>query len=194
LNAVGRKLEYLPIKTERLLLRDFAVGDWPSVHSYAADPDVVRYVEWGPNTESDSRNFVDYAIRLSKEDPRLGYELAVVLPIEKTLVGVGAIHISNPVNREGWIGYCFNKRYWGEGMATETAAALLAFGFSQLGLNRIFATVDPKNRPSANVLLKIGMLYEGHLREHKLVRGRWRNTDLYAIIRSDLPGLQALQL
>jgi [ribosomal protein S5]-alanine N-acetyltransferase len=178
-------VESLPIKTERLLLRDFAVDDWPSVHRYASDPDVVRYVEWGPNTETDSRNFVDYAIQLSQTDPRASYELAVVLLEEKTLIGVAAIHISNQGNREAWIGYCFNKGFWGQGMATETARALLTFGFRRLGLHRIFATVDPANTPSANVLQKIGMSHEGHLREHKLVRGRWRDTHLYAVLESE---------
>ncbi len=176
----------LPIKTKRLVMRDFRITDWSAVHAYASDPEVVRYVEWGPNSERDSKDFVEYAIRLSECEPREGYELAVVFPQSPhALIGVTAIHVSQPHNREGWLGYCFNKAYWGQGMATEVAEAVLAFGFSQLNLNRIFATVDPANKASAKVLQKIGMLYEGHLRQHKLVRGTWRDTDLYAVVRAD---------
>lgn len=178
----------IPIETERLLLRDFVIDDWAAVQMYASDPEVVRFVEWGPNTESDTKTFVNYAIGLSKQDPRSSYELAVELRKEKKLIGVSSIHISHETNREGWIGYCFNKQYWGRGMATETARAVLSFGFMQLGLHRIFATVHPANTSSANVLKKIGMLYEGRMREHKLVRGTWRDTDLYAILESDFHG------
>jgi RimJ/RimL family protein N-acetyltransferase len=156
------------------------------VHSYAADADVVRYVEWGPNTEADSKNFVERVIELGRVSPRVDFELAVISARENELVGAASIHISNALNREGWIGYCLNKRFWGQGIATEAATALIAFGFAQLGLHRIFATVDPANAASARILQKLGMSYEGQLRSHKLVRSSWRNTDMYAVIESDL--------
>ncbi len=39
----------LPLHTARLTLRDFVADDWFAVHSYAADADVSRYQDWGPN-------------------------------------------------------------------------------------------------------------------------------------------------
>lgn len=66
--------------------------------------------------------------------------------------------------------------------ATETAKALTKFGFNQLSLHRIFATCDVDNKRSAHVLEKIGMQNEGSLREHKWIRGAWRDSYLYAII------------
>jgi len=109
-----------------------------------------------------------------------------LIPEEDKLIGGASIHISNPGNREGWIGYCLNKQFWGQGIGTEAARALLTFGFSKLGLHRIFATVDPANIASSNILQKIGMLHEGHFRDHKFVRGKWRDTDFYAVIESDV--------
>ncbi len=41
---------WFPIRTERLLLREFAQADFDDVHAYAIDPLVVRYMDWGPNT------------------------------------------------------------------------------------------------------------------------------------------------
>ena len=63
---------------------------------------------------------------------------------------------------------------------------MLSFGFQHLGLHRIFATVDPDNLASANVLKRIGMIYEGRLRGHKLIHGQRRDTDLFAIVESDV--------
>lgn len=170
------------IRTERLVLRDFEEADWKSVHDYASDSEVVRYMPWGPNTIEDTRNFVRRAIAGLQEQPRRNYNLAVVLISQNVLIGGCGIYVTNPDEREGYIGYVFNRNYWGKGYATETANALLKFGFSQLNLHRIFATCDPANAASAHVLEKIGMQREGHFREHKQVKGRWVDSLQYAIL------------
>jgi len=170
------------IQTKRLILRDFTEADWEAVHSYASDPEVVRYMNWGPNTVEDTQNFIRRAIAMQKEQPRRGYNLAVVLKSENVIIGGCGIYVSNPDNREGWIGYVFNRNFLGQGYATETAKALLDFGFEQLNLHRIFATCDPANIASARVLEKIGMQLEGHLREREWVKGKWRDSLLYAIL------------
>ena len=43
------------IQADRVLLRDFEQADWQAVHSYASDPEVVRYMDWGPNTEDETK-------------------------------------------------------------------------------------------------------------------------------------------
>jgi len=170
------------LETDRLTLREFKERDWQAVHAYASDPEVVRHVEWGPNTEEDTRAFIQRALAQQQEQPRSNYGFAVVLKKQDLLIGACGIRISNPDQREGWIGYVFNRRFWGQGYATEAARALVAFGFDQLDLHRIFATCDPANVASARVLEKTGMRCEGHLREHKWQKGRWRDSLLYAIL------------
>jgi ribosomal-protein-alanine N-acetyltransferase len=170
------------VRTKRLVLRDLKEADRQAVHDYASDPEVVRYMDWGPNTEEQTEDFIEQAIASQKEQPRRNYTLAIVLKAENKLIGSCGLQASNPDNQEGWIGYCLNRHFWGKGYATETAEALLAYGFDQLNLHRIFATCDPANVASAHVLEKIGMQREGHLREHKLAKGRWRDSLLYAIL------------
>jgi RimJ/RimL family protein N-acetyltransferase len=58
-----------------------------------------------------------------------------------------------------------------------------------VGLHRIFATCDSENRASARVLEKAGMQLEGRKRSHLFVKGRWRDSLLYAILEEDVqPG------
>lgn len=173
------------LKTERLLFRDFLDTDWAMVHEYASDHEVVRYQDWGPNTEDETKDFIRRAMAYGQETPRRNYDLGVVLNQGDLLIGGCGIYVSNPNNREGYVGYCFNRRYWGQGYATEAARALLEFGFVHLKLHRIFATCDPANAASARVLEKVGMLLEGRLREHKWARGRWRDSLLYSILETD---------
>jgi len=150
------------IQTKRLILRDFEKGDWTSVQDYASDPEVVRYMDFGPNTEQESKDFVQRAIAQQKEQPRNNFSLAIVLKTKKVLIGGCGIYVSNPNNREGYIGYVLNRNFWQRGYATETARGLLGFGFDQLKLHRIFATCDAENVASAHVLEKNSMRQEGH--------------------------------
>jgi RimJ/RimL family protein N-acetyltransferase len=172
-------------RTERLLLRDLKEADWHSIHYYASDPEVVRYMNWGPNTQEETKAFIQRALAGQNEKPRRNYTLAIVARNENTLIGGCSIYVSNPENREGWIGYCFNRLFWGQGYATETAKALVDFGFNRLSLHRIFATCDPANTASAHVLEKVGMKREGRIRENMWTKGKWRDSLLYAVLERE---------
>lgn len=178
------------IESERLILRDLMMEDWPAVHEYASDLEVVRYMDWGPNTEDETREFIQRALSNSRDEPRRVFSLAIVMKMEGRLIGSCGIQISNPENREGWLGYCLGKGFWGNGYASEAARALVDFGFGELGLHRIFATCDPANTASAHVLEKLGMKREGRLREHKWSKGKWRDSFLYAILEQEWKGLE----
>ena len=175
----------MQLPTDRLLLRDFTLDDFPDVHAYGADEQTVRFMDWGPNTPEETVNFLRRKIAAQKDVPRREFDLAVVL--RETGRVIGGARVSVDANRPatGDIGYTFNPRFWGRGYATEAARALVAFGFRDLRLHRIYATCDPDNRASARVMEKIGMLYEGRIRHHLLQRGHWRDSLLYATLESD---------
>lgn len=61
--------QYIPLTTERLVLREFEESDWQAVHEYASDPEVVAYVTFGPNTEQESKDFISRVINAQKEQP-----------------------------------------------------------------------------------------------------------------------------
>ena len=173
------------IRTKRLRLRDLQKEDEHAIHEYSSDPEVTRYMNWGPNTEQDTRNFVQRSIASQSEQPRRNFTLAVILKSENNLIGSCGIYLSNPDQQEGFIGYVLNKNLWGKGYATETASALVKFGFKNLKLHRIFATCDPQNLVSARVLEKVGMQKEGCLRQNYWVRGKWRDSLLFAVLEND---------
>lgn len=174
------------------MLRDFEMGDWRSVQDYASDPEVVRYVDFGPNSEEDSKIFTQKALDQQNEQSRKNFTLAIVLKAKNALIGSCGIYMSNSDNREGYIGYVLNRNFWGQGYATETARALLEFGFSRVKLHRIFATCDAENVASAHVLEKIGMRREGHFCENGWVKGKWRDSLLYAILDHEWNKAQAV--
>jgi len=59
------------------------------------------------------------------------------------------------------VGFRFLPEYWGQGIATETSSACIAFGFDVLKLNRILGLVLAENEASIRVLEKCGLTRNG---------------------------------
>lgn len=172
-------------ETERLILRDWSMSDLKQVQEYASDPEVAKFMIWGPNSESETREFMRRSIDLSKERPRRTYELAMVLKEEDRVIGGSGISIHDPRNKSALLGYVLNRSYWGRGLVTEAAKRLLTLGFEELGLHRVCATCDSENFGSQRVLEKSGMRKEGHFKQDMLIKGRWRDSFLYAILEDE---------
>src|SRR2546426_11412528 len=75
------------LQTPRLLLRDFTLDDFPAVHAYASLPQTVRFMEWGPNTEDQTSDFLHRKLAAQQADPRVEYELGVVLRQTGQVIG-----------------------------------------------------------------------------------------------------------
>ncbi|SFM14302.1 Protein N-acetyltransferase, RimJ/RimL family [Paenibacillus sp. 1_12] len=173
----------MQLVTERLIIREFEQKDWQDVHLYASSPLVTTHMIWGPNTEEDTKAFMGKVIEMQGQQPRKEFEMAVVLKATKQIIGGIGLYISEP--KQGEIGYCFNPEFWQQGYASEAAEAMLRFGFQAQGLHRIYATCRPDNIGSAKVMQKIGMTYEGRLREHMHHKGKWHDSLLHSILEQE---------
>jgi len=173
------------IHTERLVLRDLQRDDFEAVHAYATDPEVVRYMPWGPNTEAETEAFFDRVDAMKRADPRAGYELAVVRESDDRLLGAVGLHLDEREMSIAMLGYCYSRAAWGNGYATEAAFGLLRFGFEEWGLMRVWAGCDPDNAGSIRVLQKLGMSQEGRLRQDTLIDGEWRDTLIFGVLRDE---------
>jgi [ribosomal protein S5]-alanine N-acetyltransferase len=174
----------LKILTKRLALRPFAKTDIECVHEYASDPDVCRFIVYGPNSLEESKRFVGMAIAEFARVPCGNLHLAIVEQGSGELIGAcGLEGIAKDLDAD--LGYCLNRRHWNKGYATEAARALIAHGFVSMALHRIHATCRPANRASVRVLEKAGMQREGYLRENRFVRGKWEDSLLYSIVAGE---------
>ena len=93
--------------------------------------------------------------------------------------------------RIGDLGYSIARAWWGQGMVTEAARALIDAAFESMPtLTRIRASADSRNHASLRVLEKVGMTREAVLRGNHytrdeacdevcfgLLRGEWRGSD-----------------
>ena len=183
----GEPLSNVVLTGAGVILRELAMADVDTVQTWAADPEVVRFMTWGPNRREDTENFVAFAVVAAGQVPRRQFHLAVVDSAGGEMVGTASLTIGSREHRRGEIGYCLGQQHWGRGLGTAAARALLDFGFSRLGLHRIQATCAPGNHRSARVLEKLGMRREGHIRDEFLTRGTWRDSLLYAVLAHEWP-------
>ncbi|GCE10441.1 GNAT family N-acetyltransferase [Tengunoibacter tsumagoiensis] len=172
----------MQLSSERLVLREFTEQDWPVVLTYQSNPDYLRFYPWETRNELEVRSFVRMFIDWSREQPRKKYQVAITLKENGQLIGNCGLRMQSANSGIAELGYEIDRHYWGHGYATEAATLLLRFGFERLALHRIWAYCIAENIASAHVLEKIGMSYEGCLRESEWMKERWWNTLYYAIL------------
>lgn len=173
------------LRTERLILRDITPDDLDAVHAYASDPEVVRFMVWGPNTLAETDEFLKEQLLALATTPRQVHGKLVVHADSGLVIGGVELRIRSTTHRRGEFGYVYRRDHWGQGYATEAARAILEFGFGELGLERITATCDPENLASAAVLRKAGLREEGLMRHHLRIGERWRDSLLFAVLKDD---------
>ncbi len=173
------------IESDNLILREFLSSDLEAVYEYASDPQVCRYLDWGPNSTRECKEFIKKSIASQREKPRTAFHLAITeRSTGQVIGGMGLLLVGFPIN-QALIGYVLNQRYWGKGIVSESVKAMLDFGFTDLKLHRISATCDLRNVASYRVMEKCGMRREGHFIQDKFFKDGWRDTLTYSILASE---------
>jgi [ribosomal protein S5]-alanine N-acetyltransferase len=173
----------LPLRTERLIARDFELSDFDAVHAYASDPEVARFMFFAPRTPDETRTYLERMVATQRQVPRTVWELAVIRAADGRLIGGCDLTLAQP--HEADLGFIFARDAWALGFASEIARALVRAGFEELGVARVFATCDVDNHASARVLEHAGLTREARLDRHKFARDRWWTSFLYSLRRDD---------
>jgi RimJ/RimL family protein N-acetyltransferase len=182
---------FLPLETDRLLLREFRPDDEAGILAYAGDPEVVRFADWGPSDLSTIRTNLHRRLNDQQYWPRDSLEVAVEVLRDQCLIGILRITVLDHGNRTADFGYTFNRRFWNQGYATEATRALLKLAFSQLNLHRVWATCDVRNHASYRVMEKLGMRREGRFKKDIFQKGEWRDSYLYALLAEEWESIPA---
>jgi [ribosomal protein S5]-alanine N-acetyltransferase len=173
------------LETERLLLRKMRLDDADAMFAYASDPEVTRYVLWDTHRSiKDSESFLRFATEGYERGDFGGW--GIVLKDSGAFVGTCGIEAGYaPEHARGELGYVLSREQWGKGLMPEAARAVIRFGFRRMGLNRVEARCIAENTASARVMEKVGMTYEGTLREREFIKGAYRDMRLYSILRRE---------
>ncbi len=95
----------IKLSNETFVLNEIERSDWKAIHAYSSRKEVSTYQTWGPNTEEQTKAFVEKIIDDARQQPRTRYVLAVRIKQNGMLVGAGEINIRNTSNGEIAISY-----------------------------------------------------------------------------------------
>jgi len=183
--AIAGRLDFLPTKTERLVLRRFMGKDAPVFCAYRNDPEVARYQGWEECSEAEAREFVGKHETQPFGVPGEWLQIAIALRESDELIGDCAVRIHPQDPRQATIGVTFARVHQGQGFASEALSGLLDCLFGSVGLRRVVADTDPRNKTSWSLLARLGMRREGHLRQSLWFKREWADEYLYAILREE---------
>ncbi len=172
------------LETERLVLRPFTLADAPQVQTLAGEKDIASTTANIPYPYPDGA--AEEWIGKHAENFATGQavELAITRQEDGALVGAIGLMLT-PAEDRGEMGYWIGKPYWNQGYATEAGKSLLQYGFEVLGLNRIYARYLTRNPASGRVMSKMGMKYEGCLRQHMKKWGAYEDLAVKGMLRSE---------
>jgi ribosomal-protein-alanine N-acetyltransferase len=173
------------LTTDRLVLRPVTDADTDAIYEACSNPRVTAYTLFDTHASRDvSAAFVrTYALSNyagGQLDP-LGIALR---ESPDRLIGCTGLAAGDaPHVRE--FGYWLAEPFWGRGLVTEAAAAVVRLAFTLPGVERLQAKVIVGNPASGRVLEKCGLRYEGTMRSALLRRGNFEDVMVYAILRPD---------
>ena len=124
-------------------LRSLESGDIDAVHALISRIDVVRHMRLPLCSREESEKFLRDSLLESTSDPWKSIVRAISDNAGRDLVGLCGLVILRGAE-EGEIWYLVEPGSWGKGIATEAAKLLLDYGFGELGLHRIWATLSSR--------------------------------------------------
>jgi len=171
------------IQTDRMVLRAIEPDDFePYFEQIFSDGAVMRWL--GGDGQPRSRENAQLAFaRLS--DPERDERDRFWVAVDRASGDLVGHAVLQRLDKSGLIevGYALGQRWWGLGLATEAARALVDYGFSALGLDLITGVARPANAASRRVLEKAGLTYVGMRRYYEkdlvyyeLARAEWEHT------------------
>ena len=155
-------MAFLPIETERLLLRPALLDDAEALAERRSDPAVAALQSWEAPYPLDRA--IELMTALGEQDDLEDGEwwmLTVADRSTEAIMGDLAIHPTFGL-RSIEIGYTFHPNYWGQGYAVEAVNGLIDRLFERPDVSRISAMLHPDNVASAQVLERSGFQLEGH--------------------------------
>lgn len=172
------------LRTPRLVLRAITIDDAPAILRIMGDPRVTRYFGSLPMAAIEQAT---QRVEIIERDfqQQNGIRWAITQRESGEFLGSCGFWRLIKAHYRAEIGYELAPEWWGRGIMPETMRAILAFGFSTLGLHSVEAHIHPKNSGSRRVLEKLGFVQEGYFRENYYdpIEQQFTDTAVFSLLR-----------
>jgi RimJ/RimL family protein N-acetyltransferase len=148
------------LETKRLILRRQVLSDLDDLFALYCDPEVTKYIPDAPRSYAETREELEWFMYGHPKYPELGLWATIHKETGKFIGRCGLLPWSIEGKQEVEVAYTLARAYWGQGLATEAAKAILNYALGSLHLIRLVCLIEPENIASQRVAEKIGMTFE----------------------------------
>ena len=175
-------MQFEELHTQRLILRKITPEVLNYIHTTMDDNALLEFFgtdEAGLQSQKDkftkgmvtfNRTFINFQI-LDKASGKV--------------IGNCGFHTWYPLHNRAEIGYDIIEPYRRKGLMTEAVAAVLNYGFNQMGLHRVEALTATYNEASQKIIGHFNFTLEGTLREHYNVSGIMEDSVMYSLLKNE---------
>jgi ribosomal-protein-alanine N-acetyltransferase len=160
-------------------LRPLHINDATTWASYLNLPEVFQHTSWNRPSVTELEHLIRSYNQAHSESP---LRLGIYQQSSQDLCGTVGFHSISQVNHSAELAYDLHPNFWGRGLISHSARALINWSFTQRHYQRIQATILPENRASIKVIERLGFEYEGRLRHYRMVRGEPRDYLMYSCL------------
>lgn len=174
----------LPVmRCDGFTLRELRMSDAHSLLALLTTEEVTRFISPPPTTVEGFERFIQWTAREREAGRYLCF--AVVPDGYDTAVGLFQVRqLESGFGTAEW-GFAIASEFWGSGLFTKGAQAVLGFTFDVVGVHRLEARAAVQNARGNGALRKIGAVQEGILRKSFLRGGKFHDQALWAIVDED---------
>lgn len=176
------------VETERLYLRQRLVSDAKDIFAYASLPEVTWPAGFPPaKSVAEEENYLENIMpkRWLEQNIPAGY--GICLKGSDKVIGSVDFNHRHP-DDVFEMGYLLHPDYWGQGIMSEAAHALLEVGFNLVGLHKIEIECYSYNKASQRVAEKLGFTLESKIRDRKDAQGKRCDLLRYGLLKSEWEG------
>ncbi|MFA0158810.1 GNAT family N-acetyltransferase [Vibrio sp. 10N.261.46.A3] len=171
------------LETDRLILRDMSLEDECAFVAISQDAKYQRFYDESDCEPNKYRELTQLFVAQALEVPRQSYQLAVESKDSGKFIGTVCLRLEG--DKQASMGCAFSREIQGQGLSIEASKALTDFGFSELGIHRIYAETISKNLAAIKLCKSLGMKQEACFKDHRFFKGQWWDTVVLAVVRSD---------
>lgn len=148
------------LETNRLILRHQIPTDLNNLWALYQDPEITKFIPDAPRSREEAKEELEWHMHGHPKYPEFGLWATIHKENEKFIGRCGLLPWTIDGHNEVEVAYTIAREYWGQGLGTEAAQAILNYGLGKLNLSRLICLIDPENIASQKVAEKIGMVFE----------------------------------
>jgi [ribosomal protein S5]-alanine N-acetyltransferase len=173
------------LEGSRILLRPIVESDAESIFEYCGDPEVSKFTTWETHqTTEDSMALIRHARANYKRKNCEPYGIALKTNPKK-IIGTTGWFWNTKQHKSIEIAYALARPFWGKGLIVEAVRLVVNEALKENDIHRISSRCISENKASQRVMDKLGMRFEGTLRQSMLVKGRFVDITHFSMTKEE---------